>query len=195
MEVVGYPVPWDTLKFCKKIKKHRDTGGKCFNAAYIVSTNGIMADKITYLVHDVLTPLWRNRNSLRPREKDTLMSWHIQLMMHNGMGNFIAAQVVADLKYFNEYLLRAPDHATFAAPGPGSLRGLSVIEGHPVKHVDEFRLALARLDEKIAPMVKAASMPPVDRQNLQNSLCEYSKYVRAKTTGQMPKQKYRWSAA
>jgi hypothetical protein len=191
MKAVGYPVPWDLLKFGRAIKKHKEAGGKCFNAAYIVSTNGIAMDKLAYLAHDVLTPLWKNRMTLRPREGDTLMSWHMQLMMYNGMGHFIAAQVIADLKYFDKYLLRAKDHATFAAPGPGSLRGISVIEGRTIKQSDEFRLALARLDEKIAPMVKAAGMPPVDRQNLQNSLCEYSKYMRAITTGQMPKQKYR----
>jgi hypothetical protein len=192
LEVAGYPVPWDAAKFSRKIKNHRDAGGKCFNAAYIVSTNGVMSDKIVYLVHDVLTPLWRDRKTLRPREGDTLMSWHAQLMLYNGMGNFIAAQVIADLKHFDPHLLRASDHAKFAAPGPGSLRGISVIEGRTIKHADEFRLALARLDEKIAPMVKAASMPLVDRQDLQNCLCEYSKYMRAVSTGQKPKQKYRW---
>ena len=123
------------------------------------------------------------------------MSWHVQLTMYNGMGNFIAAQVVADLKHFDKHLLRASDHAKFAAPGPGSIRGLSVIEGRTIKQADEFRLALARLDEKIAPMVKAAGMPLVDRQDLQNCLCEYSKYMRAVSTGQMPKQKYRWESA
>jgi 5-hmdU DNA kinase, helical domain len=193
LEVVGYPVPWDTVKFSRKIQKHRAAGGKCFNAAYIVSTNGISSDKIVYIVHDVLTPLWRNRETLRPTKEDTLMSWHLHLMMYNGMGNFIAAQVVADLKHFDKYLLHAPDHATFVAPGPGSIRGLSVIEGRKIKQADEFRLALARLDEKIAPMVKSAGMPPVDRQDLQNCLCEFSKYMRAVNTGQMPKQKYRWS--
>ena len=193
LEVVGYPVPWDLLKFGRAIKKHKESGGKCFNAAYIVSTNGIAMDKLAYIAHDVLDPLWKNRESLRPREGDTLMSWHIQLMMYNGMGHFIAAQVVADLKHFDKHLLRAKDHATFAAPGPGSIRGLAVIEGRKIKEADEWRLALARLHEKIAPMVKAAGMPFVDRQDLQNSLCEFSKYMRATTTGQMPKQKYRWS--
>jgi hypothetical protein len=191
MEAVGYPVPWDLVKFGRAIKKHKDAGGKCFNAAYIVSTNGISMDKLAYIAHDVLTPLWKNRMALRPREGDTLMSWHVQLMMYNGMGNFIAAQVIADLKHFDKHLLLAKDHASFAAPGPGSIRGLSVIEGRVIKQADEFCLALARLDEKIAPMVKSAGMPPVDRQDLQNSLCEYFKYSRAVTTGQMPKQKYR----
>jgi hypothetical protein len=194
LNVVGYPVPWNEAKFSQKIKRHRDTGGKCFNAAYIVSTNGISMDKLGYVAQSVLSPLWDNRKTLRPREGDTLMSWHLQLMKHNGMGNFIAAQVVADLKHFDPYLLHAPDHATFVAPGPGSIRGLSVIEGRKIKAVKEFRSALECLDKKISPMVKAAGMPPVDRQDLQNCLCEYSKYMRAINTGQMPKQKYRWSA-
>ena len=194
MEAVGYPVPWDLIKFGRAIKKHKEAGGKCFNAAYIVSTNGIAMDKLAYIAHDVLTPLWKNRESLRPRAGDTLMSWQLHLMMYNGMGNFISAQVVADAKYFDPHLLRASDHATFAAPGPGSIRGLEVIEGRKIKQADEFRLALARLHEKIAPMVLAAGMPLVDRQDLQNCLCEFSKYMRTVTTGQTPKQKYRWRA-
>ena len=192
METVGYPVPWDPVKFNRKLKRRRDAGNKCFNAAYIVSTNGISTDKLDYITAEVLDPLWRNRKTLRPREGDTLMSWQLQLMMYNGMGNFISAQVVADIKYFDPHLLHAKDHASFAAPGPGSIRGLAVIEGHSVKQADEFRLALARLHEKIAPMVKAAGMPFVDRQDLQNCLCEYSKYMRSINTGQMPKQKFRW---
>jgi len=191
LKVVGFPVPWNAADFYRKIKRHRDSGGKCFNAAYIVSTNGISIDKLSYVTHDILTPLWRNRETLRPRAGDTLMSWHLQLMMYNGMGNFIAGQVVADLKYFDLHLLHASDHATFVAPGPGSIRGLAIIQGRKIKQVDEFRFALARLNEKIAPMVKSARMPPVDYQDLQNSLCEFSKYMRAVNTGQMPKQKYR----
>jgi 5-hmdU DNA kinase-like protein len=194
LEVVGLPVPWRAVQTMSKLYAHRKTGGRTFNAAYIVSTNGISTDKILYVCRDVLTPLWQGRDRLRPRAGDTLNSWHMMLGQMQGFGSFMTAQVIADVKHV-EPLKSATDWWTFAASGPGSRRGLNyVMERDRGEHwtEEEWRLELGRLREQLLPMFAEAKMPTPDAQNVQNLLCEFSKYYRAATEGKMPKQKYRW---
>jgi 5-hmdU DNA kinase, helical domain len=194
LAVIGYPVPFDLVKFSRKIVNHKRAGGKCFNAAYIVSTAGFTMDKIAYVSHNVLTPLWKGRERLRPTENDTLNSYHMNLGQMQGFGSFMSAQVVADIKY-HPPLDNAKDWETFAASGPGSRRGLNYVLGRARKdpwEEDKWRLELGRLREQLLPMFARAKMPKPHAQDIQNLLCEWSKYWRAATEEKMPKQKYRW---
>jgi hypothetical protein len=63
------------------------------------------------------------RKNMRPQTGDTLEST-TTADGFDGLGSFIAAQVVADLKYI-EPLNKRFDWQTFAASGPGSRRGLN----------------------------------------------------------------------
>lgn len=190
---IGFPLPWSRVNFLTKLKIRERAGNKIFNAAYIVSTNGISTNKVVYLADYVLDPLWRVRETLRPRSKDTLNSYHMTLGQMQGFGSFMTAQVIADLKYVSP-LKDATDWWTFAASGPGSRRGLNFILGRDRKSPwmeDEFRLKLGWLQKKLEPMFESVRMPALHAQDCQNLLCEYSKYHRATTEGKMPKQKYR----
>jgi alpha-glutamyl/putrescinyl thymine pyrophosphorylase clade 1 len=195
LAALGYPVPWDRRHYLTTMKNLKKSGEKIFNAAYIVSTNGIMASKVVYLADDVLEPLWLARERLRPKHGDTLQSYHVLLGQMQGFGSFMTAQVIADLKYVDP-LFTAGDWDTFAASGPGSRRGLNYVLGRPRKSPwteDEWRLELGRLRERLLPMFRGAGMEEPHAQDVQNLLCEWSKYWRAATEGKMPKQRYRWS--
>jgi hypothetical protein len=112
-------------------------------------------------------------------------------MTLNGLASFMAAQVVADLKY-----ARGPkkwaDFHTFAASGPGSKRGLNRVLGRdkdaPMPEA-EFRRVLAML--RLAVSARLASWEPITAQDIQNCLCEYDKYERARTGEGRPKQLYK----
>jgi hypothetical protein len=109
-----------------------------------------------------------------------------------GFGSFMTAQVIADIKY-HKPLLDAADWETFAASGPGSRRGLNYVlgcEGH--WNEDDWRMELGRLREKLLPMFERAQMPKPHAQDVQNILCEFSKYHRMAVEGKRPKQKYLW---
>ena len=193
LQDVGYPVPWKPDATLKKLGERQKKGFLVFNAAYIVSTNGIATSKTKYVVNDVLTPLWQARERLRPKPEDTLNSYHMLLGQMQGFGSFMTAQVIADMKYVAP-LKDAKDWWTFAASGPGSRRGLNYVLGRERKSPwteDEWRSELHRLQCEIAPMFKNARMPPPHAQDIQNLLCEWSKYWRAVTEGKMPKQRYR----
>lgn len=194
LTVIGYPVPFDIVRFARKIKNHRDAGGKCFNPAYIVSTNGISIDKLQYVTHDVIHPLWKARDRLRPVEGDTLTSFHMNLGQMQGFGSFMTAQVIADIKY-HAPLLHASDWKTFAASGPGSRRGLNYVLGRSRRenwNEDEWRLALGRLRAQLLPLFSRHQMPEPHAQDIQNLLCEWNKYWGCAMEGRRPKQKYHW---
>lgn len=189
--VKQFALPWQPTKFRAVLAKRKAAGKLNFNAAYIVSTNGVAMDKVEYLIARVLNPLWQDREALRPTVNDDLLGWHARLMGYDGMGSFMAAQVVADLKYLPP-LSKAHDWATFAASGPGSRRGLNRVMGVAPEAGwrrgawEEALQGLAKL--VAAPLAKADIT--LHNQDLQNCLCEFDKYRRA-VEGGAPKQIYK----
>ena len=151
----------------KLVRDIRDGGGKIFNTAYVVSTAGESIDKVTYvsrLVHAV-AKLDVPRTSCR----DAFDA----LRTVPGLGSFLAGQIVADLKN-DRYLVDAPDWHTFAVMGPGSKKGLDFIFGPGTTE----KTFTARLD--LLQKVTSGKIPVLHAQDLQNTLCEFSKYVRYK---------------
>jgi len=195
LEVIGWPVPFDALpnsKMAKRLNAWDKAGNKVFNGAYIISTNGLSVKKTAYVWQNLLD-CWRRRDMLRPKKGDTLNSYHMTLGQMQGFGSFMTAQVIADIKY-HEPLLHASDWHTFAASGPGSRRGLNYVLGRDRSDnwvEDSFRTALLRLRDQLLPRFKANQMPEPHAQDVQNLLCEYSKYHRAVFEGKNPKQRYR----
>lgn len=183
-----YPVPWDGKRFVKVLKDRAKRGEKVWTGAYMVSTNGRTASKPVYIASHVLGPLWKVRegiNSVYTNGAD-LGAFHALLMRYEGMGSFMAAQVVADLKYV-EPLRSASDWMTWAASGPGSRRGLNIIVGRDVSEPwceVEWWETLHKLQEEINP--RLTPMESLHAQDLQNCLCELSKYVRGYSRSKYP---------
>lgn len=192
LERIGYPVPWNQKLFRAVVHQRQERGEKAFSGAYIVSTNGRAMDKADYLAQHVLTPLWLARPMLRPRLGDTLASYHARMTKCNGMGSFMAAQVVADLKYVSP-LCAATDWYSWAASGPGSRRGLNRVLGRPVqapwKEADWLK-ELRKLHLEIMPTLDRAKLQTLHAQDLQNCLCEFDKYMRTLNGEGRPRSTY-----
>jgi hypothetical protein len=181
LRAIGIPLPWHAHKTTLTLHELREHGA-IFSGAYIVSTNGISMDKVDYLVERVLTPLWEARKSIRPRTDDTLQSFYERLVAFNGIGTFIGAQVVADMKYTPQFSA-CVDWWSFAASGPGSRRGLNrVCQRDPTTAWTEkvWWGTLQELRISVMDDVAAAGLAPLHSQDLQNCLCEFDKYERVR---------------
>ena len=192
LEELRLPLPWNEARFVKVLQKRKAEGKKVFSGAYIVSTNGRTMDKAEYLAKEVLTPLWKQRKNMRPVFSEGLWKWHEALMGFQGMGSFMAAQVVADIKYVSSPE-ECPDWWTFAASGPGSRRGLNRVLKREVDapcQESEWRILLNMLQNDIDKLVAASGMDTLHAQDLQNCLCEFDKYERTRLNEGRPRTKY-----
>lgn len=104
------------------------SGEKVFTGAYVIAA-GPGSSKIEY-VASILDDLWADREFHRPDTTDTLQSFYEGLRQQSGLGTFMAAQIVADCKY-TPVLADTDDWWTWAAPGPGSLKGMNRLVGRP----------------------------------------------------------------
>lgn len=195
--IKDYVLPFQPAKFMETLQARAREGLKNFNAAYIVSTNGLSMDKVQYITYNVLNIVWEDRDNMRPKHGDTLDVYHRMLMSYDGLGSFIAAQVVADAKYLTRSpLYKASDWGTFAASGPGSRRGLNRLYGNaPESSYPESRW---RADfEYVLEQTNLILMRhplfdnPLSGQDMQNCLCEFDKYERARLGEGTPKQIYK----
>ena len=179
---IGFPALWNNVEIRERIKARRGRGLKILNPAYVVTTCGVSMDKVDYIV-DLATKVFSS--GLAPVMGDTLEYFHSKLMEFKGLGTFLAAQVVADLKYV-EPLQSALDWQTWAAVGPGSLRGLRAVTGVPDLPERMFLPTAA----KVYAQVFEITQTPLHMQDFQNCLCEFSKYWKAHSGQGTPKQRY-----
>ncbi len=155
-----------------------------WGGAYIVSTNGRPMPKHEY-IGGLLEHLWLHFEH-HPLPS-TLAGAHVALMRLQGLGSFMAAQVLADLKNTKGHrLVFAPDWQYFSAHGPGSLRGLGWYFDHritPSMYEGAIGEAWVDLPSHLAEEVGCM-------QNLQNCFCEFDKYMRVSTGTGRSKRKY-----
>jgi hypothetical protein len=198
---LGWPVPFDAARFRGMLDARQARGAKVYRTdAYKppMPPRELKGVSITeHLVDYVLSPMWRDRERMRPQLGETLASYCGRLQEIPRIGPFLAAQIVADLKHV-EPLRSASDWSTFAAPGPGSRRGLNRVRGRAVKaswSEAVWLRELLKLQAQTAPLFTEAGLPPLDAQNLQNLLCEFDKWERAREAGGKPSRKYQPTAA
>lgn len=191
---VGYPVPWNPKRWLKVAHERKAKKQKIWTGAYMIRADSgrPRGDKAEYQSESVFGPLWKKRKQLRPQPGDTLNSYHMLLGMFHGFGSFLAAQIVADLKYAPP-LNRASDWMTFAASGPGSRRGLNRVTGREKNspwHEDEWRLELARVQEWLNRGLGWSE--PLHAQDCQNATCEWDKHERVRLGEGRPRAKYQY---
>lgn len=197
MEEMKYPVPWNPRHFMTIMNSGTPTG-KRWGGAYIVSTNGNKISKEIYIAERVLTPLWDDRKAMTEIYQGAkyLNVFHQYLMEFDGLGSFLAAQVIADLKYVSP-LCKAYDWHTWAASGPGSRRGLNRVFNKPVDSPwleGAWLHALQTLHKEITSFMKAKNLPELHAQDLQNCLCEFDKYERTRLGEGRPRSRYQGAA-
>lgn len=182
--------PWGGNAFWKDHFMEVMSKPGAWGSAYIVSTNGRRQPKHEYvagLLEQAFEQLYGAPNTVLG---GTLASAHRRLQAVSGLGSFMAAQVVADLKNTKWHPLhKAEDWFTFSAPGPGSLRGLARFhEGKvtPKNYTDAIASARHWLHNNGYSHLAST----LCNQDLQNCFCEYDKYMRIKNCEGRSKRKY-----
>jgi hypothetical protein len=179
-----------------------ELGEKVWGNAYVVTTHGLPMGKAQYLCQRVLPAVydlvganqWRNAY---PTSGPTLAQRYEDYTQLEGMGSFMSAQVIADLKNTPGHpLYDADDWATWSAPGPGSLRGLAWFYDRKISFKEYPNLINGVRDylatrQGLEPF-KLLSHPEkgFNMQDLQNCLCEYDKYMRVRTDSGRSKRSY-----
>lgn len=176
-------------QYGRTLKDRRSTGEKVFTSAYTISTCGQRMDKIDYVMGVVEAVKDREPWNWDVPGGASLGYTHRMLMQTNGLGSFLAAQVIADLKNTPGHpLQKAPDWWTWCAPGPGSLRGLEAFYGQRITP-SEFDWAIWEAWLEVKPLLPS-NIPPIHMQDFQNCLCEFSKYMRVKHGDGRVRNKY-----
>lgn len=170
------------------LNDRREHGQKVYTGAYMIAappTKG--ADKQVYVAEMVLGNLWRRRTTFPP-DGGSLRLVHEWITQSSGWGPFMAYQAVVDMR-FTSLLRDAPDARTWAAAGPGTLRGLNRIHG---RHVDARLSQGQALYEmrKIYEVAQDVIGVEMDFSDVPNALCETDKYLRVRLGQGKPRALY-----
>lgn len=169
-----------------RMKARRDRKDKVWTGAYLVSTNGNQMDKIDYMVDKVWLPVYIGHRY--PNKEETLNSYWNYLNQFDGLGSFMAAQIVCDLKY-TKALKDAPDWWRWCAKGPGSIRGVNRYLGRlPTAKLsnDEFMDTIHKQQGRILFELGVQ----LHAQDVQNCNCEFDKYMRVLNNEGRPRSTY-----
>lgn len=150
------------------LKRLRAEGHKLFHVAYVVSTCGKSMDKVDYVGSVALAVRARNV----PRVG--LQKAFNELVYVDGLGSFMAGQIVADLRNSGYLVPEDKAEAKFwCVSGPGSIKGLKYIfRNFSARHFTSY------IDELYLQMPEEIQRMDIHAQDLQNCLCEFSKYMR-----------------
>jgi hypothetical protein len=186
------PSAWRPATFKKVLADCKARNGTALNAAYMITTHKHRVPLFEYIADAVLSPAFRKRKEIRPSHGDTLESFSERLLGLYGVSKFMAGQVIADTKY-EGHLRDAFDWHTWAIPGAGSTRGLNRVCGLPIKHHWEDEDWLAKVQDLRVDLNKRIGKLGfrLHAQDVQNCLCEFDKYERARLGEGRPKQVFK----
>lgn len=135
---------------------------------------------------------WRNI-WINWRINPPLLSEIDKAICSDGLGSFMRAQIIADLKYL-PFLRNVPDWWTWAAPGPGSMRGLNIVLNQLMEqpwNAENWLIELCKLNDIVTPMLEEIGIDRLHNQDLQNCLCEFSKFTKVSRGVGRPRQVFR----
>jgi hypothetical protein len=174
-------------------------GDKIFTGAYIVTNAGQSESKIDVMC-DALGVMCRGRGRAWDRiaAKPTMQNATEVIAEFPMQGMFTAYEVACDLRYQPGMPLEnAPDVMTWANPGPGAQRGVRRLL---VGQAKREHLSITK-KECIEVMQELLAMGPerfrhwadwpMEMREIEHSLCEVDKYLRAKNGEGRPRSKYR----
>lgn len=201
----GLLTNWDSDKVRKVLKDEKPL----VTGAYMIKTPAKMS-KLEGLIWCIEQFLQQDPANLNPppvygpmlfqQEGYTLENAVKYLSSFPYLGPFMAYEIVTDLRH-TALLENAPDIMTWANPGPGAARGLARLcdlplgyfNRHSQKDVDQMQVLMQELlsmANKKGNIHWPDRWPQWEMREVEHTLCEVDKYLRAQTGEGTPKQKY-----
>lgn len=176
--ILGFPETWSPTAFIEKMTAASGGGSrKVWGGAYMV-TGGYSAggeNKQTIMAR-VLDAAFKPVSLIK--NDYSLKDAYLAVQTAPGLGSFLAAQVIADLKY-TPLLSQSEDWQTFCAPGPGSTMGLNFLHSRPpTKGISEKQFS--QEVNSLSDWLRENHGIDLTAHDTQNCLCEFSKYMRIK---------------
>ena len=173
----------------------KETRGKVYSGAYMLyptkmDPGGNKSKAVAkYIIGDVVLKADDIQKTL---QDDVTIERFVNVMSRCfGISTFIAGQVAADLTYSTKHLCFASDLFEYAPIGPGSSRGLNYLFNRAPNAgwtQEEFNLKLRQIFKLILDHLEIDDMTLHD---VQNCMCEYSKYCRTVLSEGKPKTQYK----
>lgn len=185
--------PFDLAEMQTRLEARRDAGHTIFGAAYIISSP-LGDPKIQWALNCTRQVVEQADEILT--HFDTLQSAHKRLTQCQGLGAFMAYEIVTDLRH-TAALEHAPDKMTWCAPGPGCARGLGWLLFNTNKvfsrgNREDLRDMLKIMND-LLPIINDRwhwKDRPWEMRELEHTLCEYDKFRRVQN-GDRPKRWFR----
>ena len=180
----GGLIPYNAQGMTDFLHEVQDSKTKIWGGAYLITTHGRKMSKIDYCV-ELMGNVYQ-AFSTTELAHESCSETHLRLMLIDGLGSFLAAQIVADYKNTEGHpLSQAEDWYDFSAPGPGSLRGLAWLFGADKIHPSEYHERMDDVELELGWAEQGFCM-----QDLQNCLCEFDKYCRVRSGKGRSKRNY-----
>lgn len=175
-DVLGrYPLASDMgPEVTRILKRHRGLGNRVFSGAYIIMPEpGLVgADKLPGAVN--LAQRFVEKKAEAFLRADTQDEKFDVLRSTPGLGKFLSMQILTDWNYLQT---EEPD-LSFVVAGPGAIRGAALLNSNKKPEDVIYDLAFDWMDHPFVRL-RGRSLTPMD---VQNTLCEFSKYVRETVT-------------
>ena len=181
-------------RFSATLENFKALGNKVYSGAYMVyptkmDPGGVKSFAIAkHIIQPALSLGYEIDHVLFGREPK-VESFVQELATGFGISSFMAGQVAADLTYCDQ-LGKAEDLYTYAPIGPGSSRGLNYLlnrSPHATWTQSSFNGELIKVRDAI---VGEVGIDDLTLHDVQNVMCEYSKYCRTVLGEGKPKTIY-----
>lgn len=188
---------WDYERFLRRMYEVKASGAPVFTNAYII--NGASGGPKIEQVLSAIDACVKTK-PFHYLDPSSMQNTARALHGLRGVGSFIAGQVVADLRWVVDGTWA--DRMVWAPPGPGSSRGMKYLlgmasasdmagRGQDMREAQFLRylpplVLLAKLHPEVGKVFRSRQL---EAHDIQNTLCELSKYVRVKHGGHA-KNKY-----
>lgn len=173
------------------LDEYRENGGQIFSGAYIImpapNTKGDKAQHAVALARRLMHPASLHTVLEHVAGTNTQRQAFDALTAHHGVGDFMAMQVLTDWGYY----WPGWDENTFVVAGPGSKKGIAhITKDKPEDFIREIRDEwYQRADMPLIPLPNGLHRP-LSLMDIQNTFCEFSKYMRALQDPKRPTKPY-----